>query len=47
MEPPLTASAGESANPCMIFFLCYLRYLLLIHFPFESNSGVSSSFQIA
>jgi hypothetical protein len=29
--------AGESANPCKSFFLCSLRFLLWIQFPFEVN----------
>jgi hypothetical protein len=29
--------AGKSANPSKSFFLCSLRFLLLIHSPFKDN----------
>ena len=29
--------AGESANSCKSFFLCSVRFLLLIHFPFKAE----------
>ena len=30
---------GEFNNPCKFFFLCFLRFLLLIHFPFKVEGG--------
>ncbi len=35
MEYLHSTLAGESANPSKSFFLCSLRFLLLIHFPFK------------
>ena len=35
MEHFCSTLAGQSANPWKPFFLCSLRFLLLIHFPFK------------
>jgi hypothetical protein len=35
MEHFHSAQAGEFANPCESFFLCSLRFLLLVHFPIK------------
>ena len=34
---------GEFNNPCKSFFPCFLRFLLLIHFPFKGNRGGKGS----